>query len=815
MPALLAALPAIFAPVGVSSLSVGFGVALEFGLPTFIAGGAIVTGGALGNIALALALSAGANLLFRPSLPKAPRPEDGKYNLRQNIPSLSVIYGRDKKAGDYDLLEEKDGIAYHIIVHAGHRIEGYVEHWLHDELVTLDGSGVVTDPAHFDEKVTIKTRLGEDASTAYSEVVSGLPPGIWTDDHRGDGLATIMMMVESVSPQAHQKTFPQQMPSHSPVIDGKRLYDPRSETSAFSTNIALMRLDHLINPYGVKLALADLRIADWINAANVCDEEITNKQDETEERYHGGFWFRYENDPVEIGRIMDQAAEMVLYEDDDGKVGVHAGEYVEPDIRLTANEMLRVEFDANRSIASTVLAVRGRFKDPAKGYNMVDAAIYGDPYVGDGTERTHTVDNVAVQSHNHIQRMQKLAFTRANAPVVKVVAHYEPAADIFSRRFVKIHYPPRLDEAVVEIVGRPKLSLRNLTVEFDGIVVSEDLYDFDPETDEGDPPAEIEAVEPEDVPVPTNFDVEIEVVSAGGGSAIVATASWDHVNDSFIYELEFWTDELPKRLTALSEAGDDEVQTPPLLDNQEYHFRLRTWSSGVSSDWTSQLDRTAIIDAVAPSSVFGAAVVSNNPTEATLTWSNPGSANLASVRIYRHTADDFGASTRIATVAASPNSPGGYVNISLEAGTYYYWLVATNGSGVEATEVATGSVGVIGPELVTNGTFAADTDWTKGTGWSIAAGVASKTSGNTQTLSQAIDIDAGASYRVIFTVTAITGGNVRPRLQGGTADEGTNRSAPGEYTETITDTGTNTHIGFRGDTSFAGSIDGVSVRKLP
>jgi hypothetical protein len=31
--------------------------------------------------------------------------------------------------------------------------------------------------------------------------------------------------------------------------------------------------------------------------------------------------------------------------------------------------------------------------------------------------------------------------------------------------------------------------------------------------------------------------------------------------------------------------------------------------------------------------------------------------------------------------------------------------------------------------LVTNGTFDTDTNWTKGTGWTIAAGVASKSTG--------------------------------------------------------------------------------------
>jgi hypothetical protein len=43
-------------------------------------------------------------------------------------------------------------------------------------------------------------------------------------------------------------------------------------------------------------------LPDWIAAADVCDETVTNRDEGEEPRYWGGLWFRYENDPVEIGR---------------------------------------------------------------------------------------------------------------------------------------------------------------------------------------------------------------------------------------------------------------------------------------------------------------------------------------------------------------------------------------------------------------------------------------------------------------------------------------------------------------------------------
>jgi len=65
----------------------------------------------------------------------------------------------------------------------------------------------------------------------------------------------------------------------------------------------------------------------------------------------------------------------------------------------------------------------------------------------------------------------------------------------------------------------------------------------------------------------------------------------------------------------------------------------------------------------------------------------------------------------------------------------------------------------LGPDLVVNGGFGADTDWTKGTGWTIAAGVASFTAtGSTSNLSQDIGLVVGKVYQITLTVTLSAGG---------------------------------------------------------
>lgn len=116
----------------------------------------------------------------------------------------------------------------------------------------------------------------------------------------------------------------------------------------------------------------------------------------------------------------------------------------------------------------------------------------------------------------------------------------------------------------------------------------------------------------------------------------------------------------------------------------------------------------------------------------------------------------------------------------------------------------------LGADLVTNGGFAADTDWTKGTGWTIATGVANSdaTQSADSDLTQALSLVNTNTYEVEFKVTNYVAGNVTP-VAGDT--EGTDRAANGTFTENIV-AGAGGDIDIRGDLDFDGDIDDVTVR---
>jgi len=112
-------------------------------------------------------------------------------------------------------------------------------------------------------------------------------------------------------------------------------------------------------------------------------------------------------------------------------------------------------------------------------------------------------------------------------------------------------------------------------------------------------------------------------------------------------------------------------------------------------------------------------------------------------------------------------------------------------------------------ELITNGGFAADTDWTKGTGWAIAAGLATKTAGTGSDLEQDISVTEAQTYTVIFTVSGRTAGTIVAKVAG---TSGTSRSTNATFTENIVaGSGTTPRFELTADSSFDGSVDNVSV----
>ena len=126
------------------------------------------------------------------------------------------------------------------------------------------------------------------------------------------------------------------------------------------------------------------------------------------------------------------------------------------------------------------------------------------------------------------------------------------------------------------------------------------------------------------------------------------------------------------------------------------------------------------------------------------------------------------------------------------------------------------STNQLGPELVTNGDFSVDSNWTKLIGWTISGGSANCALGGTDIFqSKPAGFWNGKTLKVTYTVSNYVQGEVRPAFWNPGITEGTYVSANGTYTEYISPTTDAGQFGFRTNLSnFIGSIDNVSVKEV-
>ena len=134
--------------------------------------------------------------------------------------------------------------------------------------------------------------------------------------------------------------------------------------------------------------------------------------------------------------------------------------------------------------------------------------------------------------------------------------------------------------------------------------------------------------------------------------------------------------------------------------------------------------------------------------------------------------------------------------------------------GTSATYVAKdGLIKTAGiqPNIVNNGDFATDSDWTKGSGWSISGGKAvGSATGASLYQADGANYTSGKLYKVTFEVSDYVSGSVRPEV---TNVAGSYVSSNGVFIQYITATSSSIGAELKGST-FTGSIDNVTVQEI-
>jgi hypothetical protein len=379
----------------VESIAIGVGV----GALVFFTGGLGIA--ALSGFGAAVGIGAAAMSLSMTLMMKTPNTSaytsqsERKQVLRSAAASKTATYGKTVSAGVLIFAEEQsgeqtDGEWVHLVIAiAGHYLHGIGTIWLGDN--TIDTYGEYA--SH---------ELINDAQTVNQFLVDNCPS--WKSDMIGKGVALLR-----VSLKFNADKFPSGIPNIKLEKFGRELYDPRDGLTKYSNNAALVILDYYRNYLYV--SDSELLWDYWKEAANICDETVTNSDGTTEPRYtiNGEFDLSETKTKVLDDMLLACAGDPVYV---GGKHGLMVGAYYGPDTLDLYDYQISgdISITPESSMTDRINTVTGKFVDPEQSYADTDfPAVTVDAWIeADGGEIKEDVTYRFVTSEWQAQRLANI-----------------------------------------------------------------------------------------------------------------------------------------------------------------------------------------------------------------------------------------------------------------------------------------------------------------------------------------------------------------------------------------------------------------------
>ncbi|WP_313328036.1 phage tail tip fiber protein [Enterobacter oligotrophicus] len=366
-----------------------------------VAAGAAAIGGYT-TIALAITIAAQVStqlLTKKPSLGSYRDTSERKQVLRAAASPKTVVYGRTVSAGTLFFSEEQpgnqtDGEWLHLaITLAGHPLSGVGTIYLGDD-----------DIGSYPDNATWEVHI--DRQTADPFMLENCPS--WKEDMIGKGISWLR-----VSLKYSAEKFPSGIPNVKVEKTGRKVYDPRTGITDYSNNLALCVLDYYRNY--LKVPDADINWDQFQEAANICDELVTNGDGTSEKRYtiNGEFDLSENKASVLEAMLAAGAAEPTYIA---GKHGILVGAYYGPATEVITESQLAgdIEIMPEVSQSERVNTINGTFIDPKQTYAEADfpAVSVSEWVAEDGVEISQDLKLRFVTSEFQAQRLADIKLKR-------------------------------------------------------------------------------------------------------------------------------------------------------------------------------------------------------------------------------------------------------------------------------------------------------------------------------------------------------------------------------------------------------------------
>ena len=675
--------------------------------------GTFLFGSFAGRLLLSLGLAALAGSLQEGfSLPK---PSQQYGNFAQPITPMERVYGEVKKGGPFNFRSGiVNGRRYMGVTICAHPSEGPVAHFLDLKQVEL-AAGSEYDGQIDDGDVITVPYLNLDGETPQPSFVNlryytGGPGQVADPVHVADfadftaahdfaGHSHVAFYANRVGQEDLLKIYKTgQEPVYSALWRGwNEIYDPRDDSTGYSNNWALCFAHELVNIWGMSV--------DWDRVAveaDACDVLVTNGDGGSQKTWTFNHTMSDDQDFAAVLAQFLSAADGYVWQRPDGKVDFYAGRWIAPTLTLEAEDFLSlqvVEGDIGLNPTTEYVA---EYREPANDWRETPS---GSWVVDEDSPRiAKSFALYPINSNNQAQRVLKplAAADRARYKASGTIGliGYEliggrdndaGGTEGLAHRFVHLRHPILGDDPVPFEVTKVESNAGGNTFTVELVYADEEGRSFVAATEETAPPSYNNSDISDSDPLPEITDLAGQAVSGTGG---VPQIDWTWTNPGEGVEPQLrlrqqggeWFQVLPGNVESYLMTG--------LLDGATYEGQVRGRSAGAQvSAWKP--DTPVSVEAVANTTAPGAHVsssfsVSESAGDVTLEFEAPNDANYYATRIMR--ADyaeaytgpyDIGDASLVRLEYGLPGSVDTWVDESLSAGNYAYWIVPINASGVE------------------------------------------------------------------------------------------------------------------------------------
>lgn len=595
---------------------------------------------------------------------------------------------------------------HQVITLAGHEVEEVSAVYLNNEQVTFGstpdsrwGTGKWTG------RVFQASMLGASDQPAQPDLIGQLPT-LWSTDDRQRGCALSYLILVW-----DQNTFPSGNPEVSYLMKGKKCYDPRTATTVWTQNAALIWADFYTNSiYGMGVPYSLIDEPTLIQAANDCEEVVTLFGGGTEYRYtiNGVFDTSESKETILEEILAAMGADLVIA---GNKRYLYVAKYRTPESRTLTQDDLAgaVSLTTHISRGDTFNCIHGTFANPQDDYKEADIpAVKNATYIAadGGIERWEDVTLNFVTSGAQAQRLIRIDLERIRQglmlkfPANIMGLQYKPLDNVNVLLPDIFGASPKLFEVVeTEIrIDENGNSGVDLLMKETAVGVFDDVDDVT-----------IDQAPNSTLPDPFTVPALASLVLASGTAHLYIRldgtvqarlkASWTASTNEFVIvggQIEVQakrSSESVYTTQALIGGSQDSYYILDVQDSISYDVRIRAINSiGVESSWTTVTGHTVVGKTQPPSDVTGFTATLES-FGIKFVWNAIADldADLYEIRVG---AGSWAAATTIFT--------GRGTNFTWEfktAGSYVFWIKAIDTTGNYSTNADFENITILAPGI--------------------------------------------------------------------------------------------------------------------